>query len=221
MHHHVGDVTVHEHVARRQAQQLIRRHAAVGTADPQVFRRGLLRQAVEEIGIARDHRSNDVGDGFTGECLAACEHLVQDASKRKDVAALIGFVATRLLRRHETRGAENRAGIRRNRAEQRWRIRCELRGRALERLRQSEVEDLHFAFRRDLDVCRFQIAVDDVLLMRGFERFGNLMSDLQRVLDRQRAAPDAFGQCFAYSASQRPGPNQGNRRAGIHTAAGC
>src|SRR5471032_1118703 len=52
----VGDVAVDEDVARRQSQQLIGRHAAVGTAYPQVFRRRLLRQPVEEVGVALDLR---------------------------------------------------------------------------------------------------------------------------------------------------------------------
>ena len=36
MHHQVGDVAVDEQLARRQAHDLVRRHAAVGAADPQV-----------------------------------------------------------------------------------------------------------------------------------------------------------------------------------------
>ena len=38
VHDHVGDVAVHEHLARRQAEDLVGGHARVGAADPQVLR---------------------------------------------------------------------------------------------------------------------------------------------------------------------------------------
>ena len=47
----------------------------------------------------------------------------------------------------------------------------------VEGLRQAEVEDLHLACRRDLDVGRLQVAVNDALLVRRFERFGDLMRE--------------------------------------------
>ena len=40
---------------------------------------------------------------------------------------------------------------------------------------------------RDLDVRRLQIAVDDPLLVRRFERFGDLPRDRQRLVERNRA----------------------------------
>ncbi len=51
----VGHVAMHEHVARQQADELVGRHAAVGTADPQVLRRLLREQAREEARIALFH----------------------------------------------------------------------------------------------------------------------------------------------------------------------
>src|SRR5574340_1074505 len=53
MDHHVGDVAMHEHFARLQAGDLVGRHAAVGTAYPQVFRGLQTGKLVEEIGILR------------------------------------------------------------------------------------------------------------------------------------------------------------------------
>ncbi len=51
----VGDVAVDEQLAGVEIDDLIGRHAAVGTADPQVFR-GLLRfQPLEEAGVGRMH----------------------------------------------------------------------------------------------------------------------------------------------------------------------
>ena len=36
--------------------------------------------------------------------------------------------------------------------------------------------------------------MDDALLVRGFERLGDLARERQRLLDRQRAAPQPLGQ---------------------------
>ena len=62
---------------------------------------------------------------------------------------------------------------------------------AARRLRQAEVEHLHDAVGRDLDVGRLQIAMDDALLVRRFERVGDLPRDGQRLADR-RCGPVAM-----------------------------
>ena len=48
-------------------------------------------------------------------------------------------------------------------------------------LRQAEVEHLHLVVRRDLDVGRLEVAVDDSGFVRLFERLGNLLRNRQRV----------------------------------------
>ena len=65
---------------------------------------------------------------------------------------------------------------------------------ARKHLRQPEVEHLHGAVGRDLDVRRLQIAVDDALLVRGFERVGDLARDRERLLNRQRARRQTLGE---------------------------
>ena len=65
-------------------------------------------------------------------------------------------------------------------------------------LRQPEVEHLHGAVRRDLDVRRFQIAVDDALLVRGFERLRDLARDRERLLNRQRTQRQTLGERRAF-----------------------
>ena len=60
------------------------------------------------------------------------------------------------------------------------------------RLGQSEVEHLHHAVSSNFDVRRFQIAVNDSLLVRRFEGLRDLVRDPQRVIGRDRAARDAF-----------------------------
>jgi hypothetical protein len=52
--------------------------------------------------------------------------------------------------------------------------------------REAEVEDLHLAFRRDLDVGWFEVAVDHALLVRRFEGVGDLDRYRQRFFDLER-----------------------------------
>ena len=73
--------------------------------------------------------------------------------------------------------------------------------------RQTEVEHLDGAVRRHLDVGRFEIAVDDALLVRRLERLGNLAGDRHRFVERNR--PRAMR-----SASVWPSTN--SRRAPAH-----
>ena len=48
-----------------------------------------------------------------------------------------------------------------------------------------------------LDVRGLQIAMDDPLLVRGFERLGDLLRDRQRLVERDRAARDPLRQILA------------------------
>ena len=103
-----------------------------------------------------------------------------------------------LFRRHVCCRAEDDALLRGGIA-QRGRVRqvqfCLFPGK---RLRQSEVQHLHLAVRRDFDVGRLQVAVDDALLMRGFEGFGDLQGQFQRFLDRDRTGFYPIRQRFAF-----------------------
>jgi hypothetical protein len=67
----------------------------------------------------------------------------------------------------------------------------------LDRLRQAEVQDLHGAIGTDLHVGRLQIAMNDRLLVRRFEGFGNLARDGQRLVERDRAARQPLRQILA------------------------
>ena len=51
VHDHVGDVAVDEHLAGQQPDNLVCRYAAVGAANPEVFRSLLRRELAEEIRI--------------------------------------------------------------------------------------------------------------------------------------------------------------------------
>ena len=84
-------------------------------------------------------------------------------------------------------------------------VRVGRRAVAADGLGEAEVEDLHDAVRRDLDVRRLQVAVDDPLLVGGLERVGDLPRDGQRVVERQ--APRRAlrtRRCASVSASVSP-----------------
>ena len=57
-----------------------------------------------------------------------------------------------------------------------------------------EVQHLHGAVGAHLDVGGLQIAVNDALLVRRFERLGDLLRDRQRLVDRNRPLCDSIGQ---------------------------
>jgi hypothetical protein len=61
-------------------------------------------------------------------------------------------------------------------------------------LGQSEVEHLHRAIGSQLDAGGFQITMDDPLLMRGFQRRGDLPRDRQCFVVRNRSAGEAIGE---------------------------
>ena len=68
----------------------------------------------------------------------------------------------------------------------------------LANLGKPEVEDLHSTLRRNLDIGRFQVAVDDALFVRGFEGCGDLSSNLQGLLQRHSSASDSLGKSFPF-----------------------
>jgi hypothetical protein len=51
----VGDIAMDEQFAGIKVHDLVRRHPAVGTADPEIFRSLLAFEPAEEIRILRDH----------------------------------------------------------------------------------------------------------------------------------------------------------------------
>ena len=60
----------------------------------------------------------------------------------------------------------------------------------IHRLRQTEVQHLHRAVGADFDIGWLEVAVNDALLVRGFEGLGDLARDRQRVAERERAPSD-------------------------------
>src|SRR5213594_3326006 len=64
--------------------------------------------------------------------------------------------------------------------------------------REYEIEDLHDAAWCDLDVRRFQIAVNDPFLVRRLESVGHLARDRQRFGEWQRPSLQALGKRLTF-----------------------
>jgi hypothetical protein len=150
-----------------------------------------------KLRLTNQHRCEHVWCRFSLERLSSRQHLVKDDAEREHVAAVIGDEPLRLLRRHVCRGAEDDARAGRHHA-QRGRIRHVRDRFGIHRLGQTEVEQLDLVLRRDLDVCRFQIAMDDASVVRRFERLRDLQRDSERILDRKRPALQPVRERFAF-----------------------
>ena len=125
---------------------------------------------------------------LAGERAPPGQHLVEHAAERPDVGALVDRLARAPARgscRRPCRGSRRRASVAASdRSATASRSPC---ASVVERPCETEVEHLDGAVGRDLDVGRLQIAMDDALLVRGFERLGNLTRDRERLADRRPA----------------------------------
>jgi len=125
------------------------------------------------------------------EGMPAGEHLVEHAAERPDIGPPVDHLPARLLGAHVGGRTKNHA-LRRGGQAHRGRVEhTRFAAGGSEHLGQPEVEHLDAAIRRQLDVRGLQVAMDDVLLVRGFDRVGDLDRQPQRLVQRQRAACDA------------------------------
>jgi len=107
------------------------------------------------------------------EWRAAGEEMVEGGAERVEVAAGVGLLAAGDLGREVERGAEGRARHGQARIHPRA-------------LGEAEVGHLRQAPRREQDVRRLDVAVDDPRLVGHAERGGHLLHHGQRALRRQR-----------------------------------
>jgi hypothetical protein len=99
----------------------------------------------------------------------------------------------RLLRRHVADGAEHGAG-----AGSRDRLGGAGAGRRrLHRLGEPEVENLDLSIGQQEHVLGFEIAMDQILVVRGRESAGDLRRDVHRLAHRQRPGREPLAQRFA------------------------
>ena len=160
---------------------------------------GVLGQQLEgqALGLLRhraalgERRRLLVADGLEqGQVVAATErrpagqHLVEDATQRPEVAALVDLHAAGLLGRHVGDGADCRARIGEP-------------ARRAGQLGEAEVEDLHLAVLGQHEVRRLDVAMDDAGVMGPRQPARHLQGDVDRLADGQRAAGDARPQRLA------------------------
>jgi hypothetical protein len=159
-----------------------------------------------ELGFPRQYRCQDVGNHLATECLTSRQHLEQHAAECPDVSSMIHGLPPRLLGSHVARGAEDDA-LRRRRHAQRRRV-SDIATLGLQGFRETEVEHLDLAFRRDLDIGRLQIAMNDALLVCRFNRFGNLQRKPDGLPHDKRPTLDHVGQRVAFDQfeNEEPGP---------------
>jgi hypothetical protein len=134
------------------------------------------RQCVP-LGLAFEDSGDRVRHRVARERRMSSQQLVEHAAERSDVGPLVDLLSTRLLRAHVGRRAEDHA------------FACSTwghgrRGREIgagrvtgSHLGQAEVQHLDGPVPRDLDVGRFEVAMDDPLLVRRVQRIGDLARD--------------------------------------------
>ena len=148
----------------------------------------------------REHRRERVGDSRprTRACPSASRRA---RSRTPRCRRACRRVAARLLGAHVRGGPENHPRRATSRACDRRRLRRRLTPRAC-------LTGASIAFARPksrtltcrpaaLDVRRLQIAVDDPLLVCGFERLGDLLRDRQRLVERMAPSADPLRQVLA------------------------
>jgi len=121
-----------------------------------------------------------------------------NAALIRDIGAAIDRLAARLLGRHVGGGSEDqpgRGGVLRHSRRQR---KARVGGLRLPRFGEPEIEDLDRPVWPELDVGRFEITVDDALLVRRLESFGDLERDGDRLGAGDRAARDSLGEILAF-----------------------
>ena len=156
---------------------------------------GVVAGKCRPVRLTLENRRDVVRNSAAREGHLSGEHFVQDAAERPDVRALVDRLPPRLFGTHVRRRPQQHAFVRTTNREGR-RLRqigsCPsgLPCPSCPRLREPKVEHLDRSGRRDRDVGRLQIPVDDALLVRRFERFRDLSRDRERFSDRdQRATP--------------------------------
>jgi hypothetical protein len=143
------------------------------------------------------HRER-VADVVASKRAFAGQHLVQHTPKRPHVTAPVRSAPLRLLGTHVRRGPEDHAHPSHRRASDRGRLRnVSTRQCRLQCLREAEVQHFNGSIGSQLDIRRFEIAMDDALLVRRFEGFCDLLRDGQRLVERDGAAPQPLRQVVA------------------------
>ena len=139
------------------------------------------------VRLALDDRCHHVGDQLAFERFPSRQHLEDDAAEREDVAPLVDAQAARLFGAHVRRRPEDDPRLGRVSGHRRGQRR--LGGSRLTALDfgEPEIEHLDLTVGCDLNVRRFEIPVNDAVLVGGFEGIDQLARDRQHVGDGKRS----------------------------------
>ena len=136
---------------------------------------------------------------FAEEKLFAGQHFEKNHPEGPDVRPPVDFFSAGLLGAHVGRGAQYRAHLGHGRGQGRVArysfFACCLIGKDT---RQPEVQHLHLAIWRALDVGGFEVTVDDSLFVGLFEPFGNLARDVHRFVDGQWPLAQCLSQVVSF-----------------------
>ena len=146
------------------------------------------------IGIAGDDGGEDIGQRRTRERLTPGQHLVEHAAEGPDVGAAIDGLTSGLLGRHVGSRSEQNTRLCAATAECGRVRQVRVDWRVRQRLRETEVEDLHRPVRRDLQVGRLEIPVDDASLVCVLQRLCNVARDRHRLWQPDRPDCQSLGQ---------------------------
>ena len=118
------------------------------------------------------------------------QHFIEHATERPDVSPLVDRMTPGLFRTHKNRSAEDHAGLTSPRAGAATLPAGATGGHetvgGLSPTQSPEPSRHRQSW--DLDVSGFQIAMNDVLVVRGFQRVGDLPRGLECLVDRDRSA---------------------------------
>ena len=145
------------------------------------------------VRLAFENRGEGVGDGVGGKGRAAGEHFEEHAAERPDIGPAVQRLAPRLLRAHVGRRAEHGPLVDARSGQVRRHREVGMRG-AFPHFRQPEVEHLDHAVTGGLDIRRLDVAMNNPLLVRRLEGFGDLTRDGHRLVERQRSTCDPVGE---------------------------
>ena len=140
------------------------------------------------------------------------QHLVEHTSERPDVRAPIDVQAARLLRTHVSRGTEHQVRLRYLQVRRAGSV----RGGRGPHLGDPEIQNLHRAIRAYGDVRRLQVAVDQILSVRGVESGGDLPGDPDGIAGWERAPANPL--CERVTLDELE--NQGMNTVGVGRACG-
>ncbi|MEJ2190107.1 MAG: hypothetical protein P8Y93_11990 [Acidobacteriota bacterium] len=149
----------------------------------------------QRLGIRLQDCRHAVGRGLPAEGLAFRDHLVDHAAEREDVSLRVHLGAPHLLRRHVAQGAHDRAGLGQGVGDLGG---VPGVGGGLAQMGNAEVEQLDATVRRQKNVLRLDVAVDDTLGVGRPEAGSHIAGDFHDPLDRHPAFPQAIPEVLPF-----------------------